>query len=85
MRRFKTARTCLTCSSWVSGVDQDVINVYNYRLVQHVSEYVIYKRLENGRTIGEPEGHNKILIVATAGGEGGIPFIPCSDVNEVIG
>ena len=35
-----------------SGEDQDVIEVDENKLVKHVSEYVIYKGLEDDRSIG---------------------------------
>lgn len=35
------------------GVDQDVIDVYNNKSVEHVSEDVINKGLEDGRTIDQ--------------------------------
>lgn len=35
-----------------SGEDQDVIEVDENNLVKHVSEYVVDKGLEDGRSIG---------------------------------
>jgi hypothetical protein len=42
------------------GIDQDVINKDNNKLVQLRNEYRVYQVHEMCRSIGEPKGHNQI-------------------------
>ncbi len=51
------------------GIYQDVIDIDNYPAVKHVSEYFVNERLENGWTVGKPEGHNEIFVVPSRGGK----------------
>ncbi len=66
-------------------INQDVVNVYNYPSVEHVSEDVIHERLEDWRTVSKAEGHNQVLVVPTSGRKGRFPFISLSDTNQVVG
>lgn len=47
-----------------SGKHQDVIHVHKDKLVEYVLEEVIDQGLEDGRSIGEAERHDQILVVA---------------------
>ncbi len=42
---------------------QDVIDIDDYPAVKHVSEYFVNERLENGGTVGKPEGHNIYIYI----------------------
>ncbi len=67
------------------GIYQDVIDIDNYPVVKHVSEYFVNERLENGGTVGKPEGHNEIFVVPSRGGKGSFPLIPLPDADEIVG
>ncbi len=67
------------------GIYQDVVDIDNYPAVKHVSEYIVNERLENGWTVGKPEGHNEIFVVPSRGGKGGLPLIPLPDADEIVG
>ena len=66
-------------------VYQDIIQVYYYGDVNHVSEDVIHEPLETRRGIGEPLGHHQPLERPVPGLEGGLPFVAISDADEVVG
>lgn len=65
-----------------SGKKQDVVRVHHYKDVEHVFENVVHRGLEDSRGIGEAERHDKVLIVASQGLEGGLPLVlpspPCT-------
>ena len=69
----------------IIGVYQDIIQVYNYGDINHVSKDVIHEPLETCRGIGEPLGHHQPLERPILGLEGGLPFVTISDVDEVVG
>lgn len=50
-----------------------------------VAEEVIYQRLEDGKGIGEFERHDKILQMSQWGVNGYLPFVPISDLRQIIG
>ncbi len=63
---------------------QYVIQVDIYELIDHVSQHVIYERLENRRGVGQPEGHNKIFKVPPRGIKCGFPLIPLPYADQMI-
>ena len=67
------------------GEDQDIIEVDENELVKHVSENVVNKSLEDGRSIGEAKRHHQVLVVAGGGVERHLPFISLSDPDQVVG
>ena len=42
----------------VVGIYQDIIQVHNYRDVNHISEDIIHEPLKTSRSIGEPLEHH---------------------------
>jgi hypothetical protein len=54
------------------GIDQDVINEDNEKLVQLQYEYGVHQVHEMCRSIGESKQHTKILIQPVPGGESGL-------------
>ena len=66
-------------------VYQDVIQVYNYRDINHISKNVVHEPLETCWGIGEPLGHYKPLERPVSGPEGGFPFVAICDTDEVVG
>ena len=65
----------------VIRVDEDVIKIYNYTNIQHVTEDVIHKVLKGGGSIGKSEWNNQPF----KGAKGGFPFITISYVNQMVG
>ena len=70
---------------WIVGVYQDIIQVYDYGDVNHVSKDVVHEPLETCRGIGEPLRHHQPLERPVPGPEGVLPFIAISDGDEVVG
>ena len=66
-------------------VYQDIIQVYNYGDVNHIGKDVIHEPLETCQGVGEPLGHHQPLERPVPGLEGGFPFVPIGDVDEVVG
>jgi hypothetical protein len=54
------------------GIDQDVINEDNDKLVQIRHEYRVHQVHEMCKSIGESKRHNQILIQSISGGESGL-------------
>ena len=48
----------------VLGEDEEVIQVHEDTPIQHVTECVTDKGLENSRDVSDSERHNKVLKVA---------------------
>ncbi len=59
----------------IVGIDEDVIEVYDYGNVKHVSENVVNEALECCGSIGESKRHDMPFKRAVAGPEGCFPFI----------
>jgi hypothetical protein len=57
---------------FILGIDQDVVNKDNDKLVQLRHLYRVHKAHEICRSIGEPKQHNQILIQLVPGGESGL-------------
>ena len=68
----------------IVGVYQDIIQVYYYRDVNHVSEDV-HEPLETHWGIGEPLGHHQPLERPVPGPKSGLPFVAIGDVDKVVG
>ncbi len=68
----------------VIGIDEDVVQVYDYGNVKHVSKNVVHEALERCRSIGEPKRHDTPFKGAVTGPEGCFPFITFSYVYEMI-
>jgi hypothetical protein len=66
------------------GIDQDVINEDNDKLVQLWHEYRVHQVHEICRSIGEPKRHNQILIQPVPGGESGLRNVFRVDFDLVI-
>ena len=69
----------------IVGVYQDIIQVYYYRDINHVSEDVVHEPLETRQGIGEPLGHHQPLERPIPGPESGLPFVTIGDADEVVG
>jgi len=69
---------------WVVGVDEDVIQVDNYRDINHIGEDVIHEPLESSWGIGEPFGHDQPLEGSVVGLECHFPLVPGCDAHQVV-
>ncbi len=68
----------------IVGINEDVIKVYSYGNVKHVSKNVIYEALECHRSIGESKRHDMPFKGAITGPEGCFPFITFGGVYKMI-
>ncbi len=68
----------------VIGIDEDVVEVYDYGNVNHVSKNIVHKALERRRSIGEPKRHDTPFEGAVTGPEGCFPFVTFSYAYEMI-
>jgi len=56
--------------------DEDVVQIdHDHAFQDEVLEDVVHHRLEGGRTVHEAEEHDKGLVQAAVGPEGGLPFV----------
>jgi hypothetical protein len=69
---------------FILGVDQDVINEDNDKLVQLWHEYGVHQVHEVCRTISEPKQHNQILIQPVPGGESSLRSVFRVDLDLMI-
>ncbi len=68
----------------IVGINEDVVKVYDYGNIKHVSENIIYKALERCGSIGESKRHDTPFKGAVAGLEGCFPFITFGYTYEMI-
>jgi hypothetical protein len=66
------------------GIDQDVVNEDNDKLVQLRHEYGVHQVHEMCRIIGEPNRHNQILIQPVPSGESGLSNVFWADLDLMI-
>lgn len=66
------------------GVNEDIVDIHNDPLIEHVTEYVIDESFEGRRTIDQPERHYQIFIVACYRGKGSLPLISFTDSYQVV-
>ena len=70
------------CFTWRE--EEDVIQVDEHNLVQHVTKYIIHLHLENSYSICEPKWHYEVLILASEGVKGSFPLIPLPYPQKMI-
>src|SRR5882672_4145106 len=66
------------------GEDEDIVEVYHYKDVSHVSEDMIHKGLKHSGGIGESHGHNQEFERAISGVKGCLPLVASGDVHIVV-
>ena len=66
---------------------EDIIQVDEYVVVDHIVKDIVYESLENRGCMHEPEWHHAVLIVSTWGIEHYRPLItlPYLDTEQVVG
>ena len=64
--------------------DQDVVKVYNAKVVEVFVENIVDIILEGCRSICKSKGHNKVLIIAVLYIEHCLPFVSLSNSNKVV-
>ncbi len=69
---------------WDCRINEDVIKVYNYGNVKHVSENIVHEALERRGSIGESKRHDMPFKRSIAGPEGCFPFITFGYAYEMI-
>ena len=70
---------------FIGTVNQNVIYVYNTKLVKVFSEHIIDEGLERQRSIGKSKGHDKVFEEAVTGSEGSFPLVTFLDSEKVVG
>jgi hypothetical protein len=68
----------------VLGEDEDIIQVHNNKVIEHISKDGVHEALEGGRSICETEVHDHEIEGTIASLEGSLPFVTQSDTNEII-
>jgi hypothetical protein len=69
---------------FILGVDQDVVNEDNDKLVQLRHEYRVHQIHEMCRSIGDSKRHNQILVQSVPCGEGSLRNVFRTDLDLVI-
>ena len=69
----------------VIRIYEDIVKVYYYANIQHITEDVIHKLLKSGRSIGKSERNHQPFKGAIASAEGGFPFVTICYVNQMVG
>ena len=67
------------------GVDEYVIEVYQYTNIEQVAKNIIHEALESGGCIGESERHYMSFKGAIASLESHLPFVTLSDSDQMVG
>ena len=70
---------------WILGENENIIQVHYNEVVKQVSEDGVHESLKNCRSICESKVHNHEVKQAITSLKGSLPFVPRSDVNEVVG
>ncbi len=68
----------------IVGINEDVVKVYDYGNIKHVSENIVHEALERRGSIGESKRHDMPFEGAVAGPEGCFPFITFGYAYEMI-
>ena len=66
---------------WVIGVYQDIVQVYDYRDINHIGEDIVHEPLETRWGIGETLRHYQPLERPVSGPESGFPFIAIGNTD----
>ena len=66
------------------GKNKDIIKVHYNKQVKVVPQNVIYQGLEDGRGVLQPERHDEVFKVPQVGVKSRLPFVPLSDMNQVV-
>ena len=68
-----------------AAVNQDIVKVDDHEMVKERAESVVDELLEGRGSIRQTKRHNKILEMAIAGPERGLPFVSFLDADKVVG
>ena len=69
----------------VVRVYEDIVEVYNYTNIQHITEDVIHKSLKGGGSVGKSERYYQLFKRAVASAKGGFPFVTICYANQMVG
>lgn len=61
------------------GVDEYVIDVNEYKLVEEISKDIVHEILDHARVIW----HHQVLVVASGSNESRFPLFPSSDPDQI--
>ena len=68
----------------VIGIDQYVVQIDNDIDVHHIHEDVVHKPLKSCRSISKAFWHYQPLKRSVTSLEGGLPFVSCCNVNQMV-
>jgi len=66
------------------GVNQDVVDVDQYKFVEELPEHLMNEVLEYGGGVDQAVGHDQVFVVAGGCDEGGLPLVPLTYPDEVV-
>ena len=67
------------------GVDEYVVEVYQYTNIEQVAEDVLHEVLESGGCVGESKRHYLPFEGAIASPESHLPFVTLLDLDQMVG
>ena len=65
-------------------VNEDIIQIHQYKVIEVLSENVIHEPLECCWGIAQAKRHHSVLEVSKLGSEGGFVFVTFLDVDLVV-
>ena len=71
--------------SFVFGIDEDIIQIYNYKDIEFFSKDLIDIALECCRSVGQSKRHYLILEVTVSSPESSFPLISFANSLPVVG
>ena len=65
------------------GVNQDVINVDDEKVVDHILENLVHKGLEDNEGVRKAVGNDQLFVVPSSGDKGRLPFVAFTYTNKI--
>jgi hypothetical protein len=66
------------------GIDQDIVNEYQHKLVEELHEHLVHEIHEVGWGIGHAKGHNGVLKQTVSCDEGGLGNVGLTDFQLIL-
>ena len=68
----------------VLGVYEDIVEVDDYKEVDHIMEYIVHEGLESGWRVCHTEGHDEVFIGAVPGPKSSLPFVSSGNADKIV-
>jgi hypothetical protein len=75
---------CLACSFSIFGIDQNIIEKYQYKFIKPYHEYRVHEIHDVGWGICETEGHDQELVETITSGESSFGNVTRSNFDLMI-